>query len=336
MAQKIHSNFLLMTCNFGSEKALVHEVTKSTKDLTLGFSKKGFVTFKSKTEIPHDFHLNLVFGRIQALSVGQFKIVQDQIAPLSDFVNTLLKKYPTSLIHVSARERFDKEKDDLNFKKIVEKFQVLFKNHVPHPEYIIDLVFLEEDEVWVGFRKIFKDDFLLPGNIPEIPLPSEAPSRAYLKIAEAFLSYQPEILPGETVMEIGSAPGGASYYLLTQGFKVIGVDNAQMDPIVFHHKHFLHLKKNASAVMKKDFTDKVKWLAMDINVKPEIAFMELKKLLPELVDLKGALLTLKMPKTDGYLEVPEYLKRLSKLGFKNLKAKQLFYNKQEIFIFALK
>jgi 23S rRNA (cytidine2498-2'-O)-methyltransferase len=336
MAQKIHSNFLFITCNFGSEKALVHEVTKSNSNLTLGFSKKGFVTFKSRVEIPENFQLELVFGRIQARSLGHFKLIDDQIAELSQFVNSLLKKYPTSLIHVSCRERVDKEKEDENLKKIVEKYQVLFRNHIIHPESIIDLVFIEENEVWVGFRKIFKDDFLLPGNKPDISLPASAPSRAYLKIAEAFLSFQPEILTGETIMEIGSAPGGASFYLLSQGYKVIGVDNAQMDPIVFHDKNFIHLKKNASSVSKKDFSSKVKWLAMDINVKPEIAFMELKKLLPELMDLKGAFLTLKMPKVDGYLEVGEYLKRLSKLGFKNLKAKQLFYNKQEIFIYALK
>ncbi|MFZ4715026.1 MAG: SAM-dependent methyltransferase [Bacteriovoracaceae bacterium] len=325
-----------MTCNYGSEKALIHEVVKGCPELSLGFSKKGFVTFKARDVIALNFRVESVFARVQGLSLSRFKIVNESMSEVISFVSELIKQYPTSLVHVSPRERMDKDKIDSDLIQLSQKYQALFQDNMVNPETIIDLIMVEEDEIWVGMRKVMKEEHLIAGNRPEIELPVEAPSRAYLKIAEAFYLFRPSILPGETIMEIGSAPGGASYYLLSQGYKVIGVDNAQMDEKVFHHPNFKLIKKVAGSVEASDFSDKVKWLAMDINVKPEIAFIELKKILPHLPDLKGALLTLKMPKVDGYLEVPEYLKRLSKLGFKKLTPIQLFYNKQEVFIYAIK
>ncbi len=325
-----------MTCNFGSEKALIHEVSKLDPSLKLGFSKKGFVTFKSETDLGVNFRLESVFARTQGISLERFKLEEGDISPLSDYIAGLEKKFPTSLVHVFPRSRKASEEED-ELVKLTQKVQVIYNKEVKHPEVIIDAVFVEENEVWVGMHKVEKDDYILPGNRPEISLPPEAPSRAFLKIAEAFWLSNPKIKTGETIMEIGSAPGGASYYLLTQGFKVIGVDSAIMDDIVKKNPHFTHLKKTASSVTSNDLEGKkVTWLAMDINVKPDIAFLELKKLLPLLIHLEGALFTFKIPNQDGFLKVNDYIKRVKKLGFSQIKAKQLYYNRQEIFIFAKK
>jgi 23S rRNA (cytidine2498-2'-O)-methyltransferase len=336
MTPKIKSKFFFMTCNFGSEKALIHEVSKLEPKLKLGFSKKGFVTFKSETDLGVNFRLESVFARTQGISLERFKLEEGDISPLSDYIADLEKKFPTSLVHVFPRSRKASEEED-DLVKLTQKVQIVYDKEVKHPDVIIDVVYVEENEVWVGMHKVEKDDYILPGNRPDISLPPEAPSRAYLKIAEAFWLTKPKIKSGDTIMEIGSSPGGASYYLLTQGFKVIGVDSAVMDTVVMKNPNFTHLKKTAGSVTKADVeAKKVAWLAMDINVKPDIAFLELKKLLPLLTYLEGALLTFKIPNQDGFLKVNDYIKRVKKLGFGQITAKQLFYNRQEIFIFAKK
>jgi 23S rRNA (cytidine2498-2'-O)-methyltransferase len=56
------------------------------------------------------------------------------------------------------------------------------------------------------------------------------PSRAYLKLWEAFtlLGTRPE--PGATCLDLGASPGGWSYVLGKLGARVIAVDKAPLDP----------------------------------------------------------------------------------------------------------
>ena len=37
---------------------------------------------------------------------------------------------------------------------------------------------------------------------------------------------------GQTVVELGCSPGGASQALFAQGLKVIGIDPAEVDPVI--------------------------------------------------------------------------------------------------------
>ena len=62
-----------------------------------------------------------------------------------------------------------------------------------------------------------------PGGKMDIILPPEAPSRAYLKIQEALLWSEAPLKSGDVVVEIGSAPGGASLALLNRGCTVVGI-----------------------------------------------------------------------------------------------------------------
>jgi len=55
-----------------------------------------------------------------------------------------------------------------------------------------------------------------------------APSRSYLKVEESYAIVGAEPRPGETVCDLGAAPGGWSYSAAKRGARVVAVDNGPL------------------------------------------------------------------------------------------------------------
>jgi len=70
-------------------------------------------------------------------------------------------------------------------------------------------------EAWLGGQRRMADDEL-------------APSRSYLKVEEAYIILGREPQAGETVVDLGAAPGGWSYSAAKRGARVIAVDNGPL------------------------------------------------------------------------------------------------------------
>ncbi len=74
-----------------------------------------------------------------------------------------------------------------------------------------------------------------PMGIVRLRMPSSAPSRSTLKLAEAIMEFVPErerarrLAPGMTAADLGAAPGGWTWQLVQRGFSVIAVDNGAID-----------------------------------------------------------------------------------------------------------
>jgi 23S rRNA (cytidine2498-2'-O)-methyltransferase len=69
-----------------------------------------------------------------------------------------------------------------------------------------------------------------------------APSRSYLKVEESYAIAGAEPRPGETVCDLGAAPGGWSYSAAKRGAKVVAVDNGPLkggalDNPLIDHRH---------------------------------------------------------------------------------------------------
>jgi len=71
---------------------------------------------------------------------------------------------------------------------------------------------------------------------------SLAPSRSYLKVEEAYIVLGREPVAGETVVDLGAAPGGWSYSAAKRGAKVIAIDNGPLkggaldNPLIEHRR----------------------------------------------------------------------------------------------------
>lgn len=83
--------------------------------------------------------------------------------------------------------------------------------------------------VWLGGQRRMADD-------------PAAPSRSYLKTEEAFAVLGREPAPGETVADLGAAPGGWSYSAAKRGARVVAVDNGPLkggaldNPLIEHRR----------------------------------------------------------------------------------------------------
>lgn len=68
------------------------------------------------------------------------------------------------------------------------------------------------------------------GEVRFIEDKTSSPSRAYLKLWEAFTLIGQRPLPGELCLDLGACPGGWTWVLAGLGARVISVDKAALDP----------------------------------------------------------------------------------------------------------
>lgn len=72
-----------------------------------------------------------------------------------------------------------------------------------------------------------------------------APSRSYLKVEEAYIVLGAEPQPGETVVDLGAAPGGWSYSAAKRGARVFAIDNGPLKGGALHHPLIEHRREDA-------------------------------------------------------------------------------------------
>lgn len=72
-----------------------------------------------------------------------------------------------------------------------------------------------------------------------------APSRSYLKVEEAYVVLGQEPQRGETVVDLGAAPGGWSYSAAKRGAKVIAIDNGPLKGGALNHPLIEHRREDA-------------------------------------------------------------------------------------------
>jgi 23S rRNA (cytidine2498-2'-O)-methyltransferase len=93
------------------------------------------------------------------------------------------------------------------------------------------------------------------------------PSRAYLKLWEAFtlLGVRPQ--PGTRCVDLGACPGGWSYVLAKLGAHVIAIDKAPLDPTVLALPGVEQRLESAFALAPRDIGP-VDWLFSDVICYP--------------------------------------------------------------------
>lgn len=87
-------------------------------------------------------------------------------------------------------------------------------------------------EAWLGGQRRMADD-------------DAAPSRSYLKVEEAYIVVGREPVAGETVVDLGAAPGGWSYSAAKRGARVIAVDNGPLKGGALNHPLIEHRLEDA-------------------------------------------------------------------------------------------
>lgn len=164
---------------------------------------------------------------------------------------------------------------------------------------------------------------LLPSGEYHFQETMEPPSRAYLKLWEAFtrLGHMPKA--NDLCLELGASPGSWTWVLSSLGAKVIAVDKA---PLAKDFPNVQFLKKDAFQLDPNDFKD-VRWVFSDLICYPEKLFSWIQRWL-DTGSQANFVCTLKFQGEEHYPAIEK---------FKNIaggKIIHLFNNKHEL-TFAL-
>lgn len=350
------TSFLYACCQRGAENALKHEISQGGADLRPAFSRPGYVTFKSDSPFknPREFRLASTFARSWGFCLG--KVRGEMINELAERtwqlpeVEAFLEA--EQIVDIHAWERDSAQPGERGFSPGVsalaaEARETLLKScpiedlknlsgTTRRNRWVLDAVLIEPNEWWIGCHYTARRQDCWPGGVPPLELPEHAVSRAYLKMKEALTWSALPITRGDVCVELGCAPGGASQALLETGAQVIGVDPAEVDPVVLEDSRFKHLRCRTTDIPYKRLRG-MHWLAADMNVAPNYtldaaeAIVSRNELQP-----RGMVLTLKLADWKLAAEIPKFVERVKSWGYQDVRLRQLAFNRQEICLIALR
>jgi 23S rRNA (cytidine2498-2'-O)-methyltransferase len=94
-----------------------------------------------------------------------------------------------------------------------------------------------------------------------------APSRSYLKVEEAYIILGREPAAGETVCDLGAAPGGWSFSAAKRGARVVAIDNGPLKGGALGHPAIEHLMEDAFRFSPRE-GETFDWLFCDMLEEP--------------------------------------------------------------------
>jgi 23S rRNA (cytidine2498-2'-O)-methyltransferase len=352
--------FVYAVCQQGAEAVLKRELAERAPQLRPAFSRPGFVTFKLDAPCakPAKFSLPSAFARTSGFSLGsvkgdRLKELAKRLWELPD-VEAFLGSVEVAGLHVWQRD--ERMPGDRGFEpgptalsdEAEHAVRELAPVHAlredetgghratPRNRWVLDVALVEPGQWIVGCHRTTSRVASWPGGVPPLEMPEHAVSRAYLKMAEAMTWASLPMARGERVVELGCAPGGASQALLDSGLEVIGVDPAEVDEAVLEHPRFTHVRARSVEASRKIFR-RVQWLAADMNVPPQYTLDAVEAVVTHPgIHIRGMLLTLKLPDWELTKELPAFAARVREWGYKDVRLRQLAFNRQEICLAALR
>ena len=179
--------------------------------------------------------------------------------------------------------------------------------------------------------------------ILRLKIPHDAPSRSYLKLAEAFevfLSKEEQnkwLKPGLHAVDLGAAPGGWTWQLIQHGLKVTAIDNGPLKGVAANHPSIKHLRQDGFRYHPKQPVD---WLVCDMVEQPARVAALMADWVASGSTIR-AIFNLKLPMKKRVEALANALDCIRKLldskGIRyRLEAKQLYHDREEVTVFLTK
>lgn len=312
-------------CNPGSESALKLEAETMGLGWRSGYQRRGFVTFKADAPFSLDaLDVEIACARRLCLSLGKAASREEAERLIS----------VSTIHHARYFER---------------KMQGLPCGVSPGIGDIIGTVVeLGSNEFWAGLHR--HAPFLSPDPAGDsgIEMPTDSPSRAWLKLEEVVRFFDLEFTPKDIVVELGCAPGGVVLALLNRGVSVIGVDPAKMADIVLtaaitdrqaapaDRPWFHHCRKPAALAGKRDLGQGVTWFMSDMNQAPDVVLRECARFCKMAPSIRGVLITLKLTEIKQVADKEQWFAALRGMGFQTIRLQQLSVHHKEFALLAMK
>lgn len=357
------SSFLYCACQAGAEAALKLGVGQEHPVLRPAFGRPGLVTFKGPSPLPAAMlRVAYPLARVWGLSLGPARTVEELLAAIEGpaaaaaFEVLGASANEPLRLHVWERDRWQPGHEPPGFvygeapAVVRAAIEAAWPASRPRAEgelaevgdLVLDVVLGEEGEPWlVGLRRRRGEDPAFPGHRIRVPKPAWVPSRAYYKLEEALVWSRAPVRAGDVAVELGSAPGGASWALLQRGLQVHGIDNAEMDPRVLDYvgaggNRFTHHQCLMGQVQRQDLPRTLHWVLCDVNLAPQVAFQTLRRMVARpRRDLCGVLLTLKLDTWKAMRHLPRWRTQIEAMGMVEIGITQLPSNRLELFAYGL-
>jgi len=347
--QLLASGFLLVGCQGGAEPALEQRQQQCFPELRKAVWRRGLVSFRlpepnGNTDepaaawrhmaVPPLLADRLVFARAAIRSLGQVSGANDEQRVAATRALTGQAAFAT--VHVWKRDlRLALEAEPIHAALATAYGLPATAQPPVAGSLILDCVIDTADRWWIGWHLASTPADCWPGGRYPGSLPSEAVSRAWLKLDEAIALFELPLEPGQRACELGAAPGGAAQRLLAADLEVIGVDPASIDPRVADHPRFTHWQKRARDVRVKDLRN-CDWLVTDMNIDPTSTMAALERVLKTSGRRpRGVIATLKLPDWSQADDLDGWLSRFASWGYQP-RVRQLSTGGRELCLVALR
>ncbi len=342
-------NYLFLHCRIGFEKECAAEISDLASEAGIyGYSKTkdnaAYVVFIThEADGAMQLHKNLLYRKL--IFTRQWFVTQAPITdlPVTDRVTPLLnasQDFPVAreLVIETIDTNDGKELSTLG-KKFVAPFSNSLRKHQRldnKSSWRMHLVFITGTEAYLGVS-LYSNSSQWPMGIARLRLPREAPSRATLKLEEAWHHFIPaaewdtRLASGMRAVDLGAAPGGWTWQLVQRNMYVEAVDNGPMDKNLLETGQVIHILTDGFLYEPKK---KVDWLVCDIVDKPaRVSSMIIQWFAKGYC--REAVFNLKLPMKQRYLEVKKceqrILKELSAAGLNvDMQFKQLYHDREEV------
>lgn len=203
-------------------------------------------------------------------------------------------------------------------------------------DWRLHLFVIDGRTLWVGVAPIGNSS-RWPMGVLRLKFPQQAPSRSTLKLEEAWHYFIPprrkeELLHGGmTAVDLGAAPGGWTWQLVSQHMFVTAVDNGPMNDDLMESGQVEHRREDAFTFVPSKPVD---WMVCDVVDKPaRVTELMLQWALHGWC--RNAIFNLKLPMKQRFDEVERclgYLRdELAAAGIDyRLEARHLYHDREEI------
>ncbi len=203
------------------------------------------------------------------------------------------------------------------------------QTHHQGAEVLVQVWVVQEEEAWLGATGIHDALSGHPGGKTRLRRNHASPSRSGLKLEEAveWLGIGPET--GDRIADLGAAPGGWSQVAIKRGAHVIAIDPARIK-VALPKKKFTHQKQSAFDFVPDETLD---WMLCDMAWRPR----EVAKLIAKWGRRAWArqlLVNFKLPMKKKAAILQELLTILESAGWRGIRARQLYYDRDEVTVFA--
>ncbi len=342
-------NHLFLHCRPGFEKETAAEITDAAGALGVyGYCKakanEAYVLFIAQqpddaTRLVQELDFDeLIFVRqwFACLPMVADLPVDDRVSPLVAAAKTLPEAVDLRIETVDTNE-------GKSLARLVKRLETPLRKALEtkgcfkrRAGWNLHLVFLDGQHAFVGAVPV-DNCAQWPSGIPRLRVPRSAPSRATLKLEEAWHHFIPaqdwddRLAGGLRAVDLGAAPGGWTWQLVNRGMFVTAVDNGPMDAALMETGQVSHLRQDGFSYEPKKA---VYWLVCDIADKPSRVAAMIARWVGQRW-CKEAVFNLKLPMQQRYLSLLQCREIIEQALIEagvnaELRFKHLYHDREEV------